>query len=179
MADHFAEVVGLRLSRLEARAEAEEQAVKAYFLEQQQFITFSLNRFGEILRSEWRADLTAALGALRAELGAEIASVKTELDGKIGRVKAELGAEIAAVRTELGAEIASVRAELGAESASVRAELGAEIAGVRAELGAEIAGVKKGLDGVGRKLDLHHEATQIALREILDRLPPAGPRAER
>ena len=31
MAEHFEEVVGLRLSQLEARADAEETAVKAYF----------------------------------------------------------------------------------------------------------------------------------------------------
>jgi septal ring factor EnvC (AmiA/AmiB activator) len=75
VADHFEEVVGLRLSQLEARADAEEKAVKASFLDQQQFITFSLNRVAEALRIGWRAELRSEIAGVRRELN----DVKSEV----------------------------------------------------------------------------------------------------
>lgn len=41
MADHFEEVIGLRVAALEARAAAEADSVKEHFAELQKFITFT------------------------------------------------------------------------------------------------------------------------------------------
>ena len=57
MADHFEEVIGLRVAALEARVAAEAESVKEHFAELQTFITFSLTRQSAELRTEFRRDL--------------------------------------------------------------------------------------------------------------------------
>ena len=57
MADHFEEVIGLRVAALEARVAAEAESVKEHFAELQNFITFSLSRQTAELRSEFNLDI--------------------------------------------------------------------------------------------------------------------------
>ena len=52
MADHFEEVVNLRLSALEARVNEEASAVEQHFAEMRTFITKSLHTLAGQLRSE-------------------------------------------------------------------------------------------------------------------------------
>jgi hypothetical protein len=150
VAEHFEEVVGLRLTRLEARADAEEKALKAYFLDQQRFITFTLNRFAETLRSEWRADLTSAVAEVRLELHAVKGEVLRDLNG----VKVDLDG----VKNELNG--------LKVDMVAVKGELN--------DVKVEMRQVHQRIDAVEQKVDSHHDVTQRVLREILERLPPAA-----
>lgn len=68
VADHFEEVIGLRVSALEVRVATEAEAVKEHFAELQSFITFSLARQSTELREE-----------IRREIG--------RLDGRIDRLE--------------------------------------------------------------------------------------------
>src|SRR5262245_5515454 len=64
VADHFEEVIGLRVSELEGRVAAEAQSVKEHFAELQSFVTFSLTR----QTAELRTELAQQAAELRAEL---------------------------------------------------------------------------------------------------------------
>lgn len=83
MADHFEEVVHLRLSALEARVDAEAMAVREHFLEQQQFIAHSLNTWATTLRGEWRADLLAETDRLEQQLRSEFHAGFDRLEQKL------------------------------------------------------------------------------------------------
>ena len=73
MADHFEEVIGLRVATLEARVAAEAESVKEHFAELQSFITFSLTRQTAELRTEFKRDIRRVeqrLGGVDQRLGA-------------------------------------------------------------------------------------------------------------
>ena len=57
VADHFEEVIGLRVAALEARVAAEAESVKEHFAELQSFITFSLTRQTAELRTEFKREI--------------------------------------------------------------------------------------------------------------------------
>ena len=57
VADHFEEVIGLRVAALEARVAAEAESVKEHFAELQNFITFSLTRQITQLKEELSLDI--------------------------------------------------------------------------------------------------------------------------
>jgi DNA anti-recombination protein RmuC len=200
MADHFEEIVHLRLYALETRVDDEAQAVKEHFDEQRRFITESLVNLAARLRREFRTDLAEALASqsaqfraelaegtasVRAELGEGLANVRAELGEGLANVRAELGEGLANVRTELGEGLANVRTELGEGLASVRAELadqGTQLrTEIRADLRTEIGGVERRLEKhdlefarLEQKIDAQHHATHLVLQEILRRLPPAA-----
>jgi acetylornithine deacetylase/succinyl-diaminopimelate desuccinylase-like protein len=189
MADHFEEIVHLRLYALETRVDDEAQAVKEHFDEQRRFITESLVNLAARLRREFRTDLAEALASqsaqFRAELAEGTASVRAELAEGLANVRAELGEGLANVRAEWVEGLANVRAELGEELANVRAELadqGTQLrTEIRADLRTEIGGVERRLEKhdleftrLEQKIGAQHHGTHLVLQEILRRLPPAA-----
>jgi chromosome segregation ATPase len=57
VADHFEEVIGLRVAALEARVAAEAESVKQHFAELQSFITFTVTTQVTQLKVEFKSDL--------------------------------------------------------------------------------------------------------------------------
>ena len=73
MADHFEEVIGLRVAALEAGVAAEAESVKEHFAELKNFITFSVTRQITQLRTEFKRDIRRVeqrLGGVEQRLGA-------------------------------------------------------------------------------------------------------------
>ena len=68
MADHFEEIIGLRVAALEGGVAAEAESVKEHFVELQKFITFTV---------------TTQVAQLKAGLARDIHGVEQRLGGRI------------------------------------------------------------------------------------------------
>ena len=73
MADHFEEIIGLRVSELEAQVAAEAKSVKEHFAELREFITFTV---------------TTQVTQLKVELKRDLGRVEERLDGLERKVDA-------------------------------------------------------------------------------------------
>jgi hypothetical protein len=143
VADHFEEVIGLRVSALEARAAAEAETVKEHFVELRNFITFSV---------------TNQITELRAELKRDIARVEKRLDGLEQRFDG------------LGQRFDGLEQRF--DGLAQRFDgLDLKVAGL-AVLNHKVDRFDWKVDGLDRKVDAHHEAVSLILSDILARLPP-------
>lgn len=77
MADHFEEIIGLRVSELETQVAAEAKSVKEYFAELREFITFTVTTQVTQLKAEFRRDLDG----VEQRLGGRIDGLERRLDG--------------------------------------------------------------------------------------------------
>ena len=77
VADHFEEVIGLRVAALEAGVAAEAESVKEHFAELQKFITFSLTR----QTAELKVELERDIHGVEQRLGARIDTLERRFDG--------------------------------------------------------------------------------------------------
>lgn len=97
MADHFEEIVNLRLHALETRADDEAAAVKEHFDEQRRFITETLTtqlgKLGEDQHEQFeeqRRFITESLRQLRSDFRAELRAELAVLRGDLGRLDQRL-----------------------------------------------------------------------------------------
>ena len=94
MADHFEEVIGLRVAALEARVAAEAESVKEHFAELQNFITFSLTRQVGQLRTELKQDFRSVeqrIESLERKVDAHHDAIKLILFDILDRLPARRG----------------------------------------------------------------------------------------
>ena len=77
MADHFEEVIGLRVAALEAGVAAEADSVKEHFAELQKFITFTVTTQVTQLKVELQRDIHG----VEQRLGGRIDALEGRLDG--------------------------------------------------------------------------------------------------
>lgn len=77
MADHFVEVVGLRVSALEARVAAEAESVTQHFAELKDFVSFTV---------------TSQLAHLRTDVRRDLRRVEQRLDRRIDAVERKVDA---------------------------------------------------------------------------------------
>lgn len=91
MAEHFEEVVNLRLRALETRVNEEVGAVEKHFAELRVFITESLNTQLAQLRAGLRSEFYSEIGGLRSEFHSEIGGLRSEIRSELGRVRADVG----------------------------------------------------------------------------------------
>ena len=146
MADHFEEIVDLRLRALESRVDDEAGAVKEHFLELRQFITESL-------------------AAQMAQLRGEMDAFRTEVRGEMGILRSEMGI----LRGEMGI----LRGEMDALRGDVD-ELRADLGRLGQRLGAFQDLTRLEFSRLEQKADAHHQATHLVLQDILRRLPPTA-----
>ena len=114
MADHFEEVVNLRLHQLDERIDDEASAVKEHFQELKTFITEGFAKQSAELRAEFRAELGAVnadVSTLKADvstLKADVSTLKTDVAG--------LKTDVAIMKTDISVlkgDVAGLRREFG------------------------------------------------------------------
>ena len=160
MADHFEEIIGLRVAALEARVAAEAESVKEHFAELQNFITFSLTRQTAELRTEFSRDLRR---------------VEQRLDGVEQRLgKLELRFDALELRFDAlerrfdGLERRFDGLERRFDGLEQRFDgLEQRLDGLEQRFD----GLEQRFDGLDRKVDVHYEAVKLILSDILARLP--------
>ena len=156
MADHFDEVISIRIAELETRVNDEAQAVKEHFDEQRRFITESLNNQTQELRLEFRAEIS-------------------RLDGRID------GLELRFDRLERRFDVIEQRFDRLERRFDVLEQrfdtLERRFGTLERRFGGleqRFDGLEHRVDGLEHKMDARFDAVHLVLREILDRLPAAG-----
>lgn len=110
-------------------------------------------------------------------------SLQKHFDEQRRFITERLNLQLSQWRDELRAGLAQVRDELRAEFRAALGQVRCEQRAESASLRADIARLERRLDAhdlefrrLADKMDAHHEATHLVLREVLRRLPPEAGR---
>jgi chromosome segregation ATPase len=155
VADHFEEVIGIRVAALETRVAAEADAVQEHFAEQQRFIAFSLTRQSEQLIAV--LDLRFGQHDVRMDgLDRRIDGLDLRVDGLERRIE---GLDLRVGELDRRME----RLDQRMDGLERRMD----------SLDQRMDRFEHRLEQLERKVDIQFQAVKLLLSEILDRLPPA------
>jgi hypothetical protein len=111
-----------------------------------------LHQAMDVLRAEFRGDMTGQAAQLRGELAVQVAQVRGEIAAQGAQLRQEITAQGAQLRQEITAQGAQLREAIAAQGAELRSEIAALGAALRVEVAEQLGTLRKEIGGVTRQM---------------------------